>query len=220
MALILNIDTSTEKASVFIAENGIPLSIRVNEIQKEHASFLHLAIKDLLEERKIQITKLNAVAVIEGPGSYTGLRVSLSAAKGICYALSLPLITVGTLPCIARASIALNPDPGALYCAMVDARRMEVFTAIYDYDLKPIEEGHALILDNNSLSEYLKRKIVFAGNGCRKFQQVYSHQDAIFITDISITNALSQMSFELFQQKKFADLAYSEPLYIKDFQSF
>ncbi|MBA2250622.1 MAG: tRNA (adenosine(37)-N6)-threonylcarbamoyltransferase complex dimerization subunit type 1 TsaB, partial [Chitinophagaceae bacterium] len=138
MALILNIDTCTENAIVSLANNDVIIGTMNNSNQKDHASFLHTAIKNLLDKSGILISQLNAIAVTAGPGSYTGIRVGMAAAKGLAYALQIPLISLNTLEVIAMCSIIQSENKDAFFCPMIDARRMEVFTAVYDQFLKEI----------------------------------------------------------------------------------
>ena len=220
MAFILNLDASAKKATVSLASDGHILGERKNDIQKDHSTFLHTAILDLMTELSISFSQLNAIAVTHGPGSYTGLRVGLSTAKGLCYASGLPLILVGSLPCIAYFAIQKINNKQAQYCAMIDARRMEVFTAMYNHQLMEKLPPQALILNKNSFSEYAGEKIIFAGEGASKFEMISELKDAEFIIETDVTQSLAQLSFRSFEKKEFVSLAYSEPLYIKEFQSF
>src|ERR1051325_9884884 len=143
MALILNIDTAIETASICLSEDKNVLKFAINENQKDHAAWLSVAIKTLMKEAGIQLNQLNTIAVTIGPGSYTGLRVGLSAAKGLCYALNIPLITIGTLEMMAMAA---KEEPVDLLCPMIDARRLEVFTAVYNKKMEEVRSPHSLIL--------------------------------------------------------------------------
>ena len=215
MALILNIDTSVDVASVCLAKNGKVLSIARNESQKDHASWLHIAIKEIFEKNNLELSSVDAIAVTGGPGSYTGLRIGMATAKGICYALNKPLISLNTLLVMANAAKDENAD---LLCPMIDARRMEVFTAIYTKELQIVKEPVAIALNENSFAEYFsKNSICFFGNGSNKFQVIEKNPQAFFRdikTDASSMISLSEISFT---EKKFADLAYAEPLYLKEF---
>jgi len=215
MSLILNIDTAVDKASVCLAKDGEMLQFAVNETQKDHASWLHTIIATILKKNKSLITDLNAVAVSIGPGSYTGLRVGLSSAKGLCYALNIPLITIGTLEMIAFAAKEEDTD---LICPMIDARRMEVFTAVYDKTLHQIRAPHAMVVDKNSFASLLlSGKILFCGNGCKKLQTIILSKNAMFSPLQGNADHLASLSFNYFLKNEFADLAYSGPLYIKEF---
>ena len=223
MSVILNIDTSIETASVSIARDGVIQSYLKNTIQKEHASFLHIAVKQLLTESSLDIKQIDAVAVTNGPGSYTGLRVGLASAKGLCYAMNKPLITIGTLNALAAAAIDTSAEPensSALFCPMIDARRMEVYTAVFDKDLVEILQPTAMILQENSFEQTLQKdRVLFFGNGSTKWKNISKSGNAGFIDDPDITSAICKLSFEKFQGNNFTDLTYSEPLYIKDFFS-
>lgn len=222
MTLILNIDTSSETASVCIAEDGIALATISNPQQKDHAAFLHNAIKDILQKNALKLNALSAIAVTNGPGSYTGLRVGMASAKGLCYALDKPLITVGSLELMAYAVITdLYPqDKHAIYCPLIDARRMEVYTALFDGNMKEVSSPKALIVDETSFAEILARnKMYFFGSGASKLQGVLSHNNAFFLTKVGLMNSMSRLSFERYRGEKFADLVDSEPLYVKEFCS-
>jgi len=219
MAIILNIDTATKTASVSLAENGEVICTQKNDIQKNHAGFLHTAIKEMMDQKKTGFNQIDAIAITSGPGSYTGLRVSFSSAKGICYASGLPFILIDSLACIACAAIKTTNNPEALYCAMIDARRMEVFTATYNHELNLMLLPEAMILNNRSFSNYANRKMVFAGDGAEKFKPVTELKKTIFLNNIDVTQALAQLSFQSFLKQEFADLAYSEPQYLKEFQA-
>jgi tRNA threonylcarbamoyladenosine biosynthesis protein TsaB len=221
VSIILNIDTSTTVASVSISNQGKILALLQNEAQNEHASFLQPAIKKLLETTQILLKNLDAIAVINGPGSYTGLRVGMASAKGICYALNKPLITIGSLPLMAKAAILdLEKEEQSLplLCPMIDARRMEVFAAIYDSTLTELFPAQAIILYYDSFVEILlHNKILFFGNGAAKFKALTNHPNALFAGNYSSFEAFSALSLGKFIEKDFTDLAYSEPLYLKEF---
>jgi tRNA threonylcarbamoyladenosine biosynthesis protein TsaB len=186
-----------------------------NEKQKEQAGWLHLTIDKMIKDAGCTMQDIKAVAVSNGPGSYTGLRIGLSAAKGLCYALQIPLITVGTLQMMVQG---IEDNEANLYCPMIDARRMEVFTAMYDGEGKEIAAPAALILDANSFAEELKEnRVLFFGNGAGKFKNICSHTNAIFKALETDASQLAKLSQEKFTAGDFADVAYSEPLYVKDF---
>ena len=236
MPLILNIDTATEHASVCISENEKLLCIEKSFEQKDHASFIQPAIKKLFENIHQQISSIDAIAVTAGPGSYTGLRVGLATAKGLCYALNKPLILLNTLEVIAQACIneqsnivatnnlqpAINNGESHttnfLFCPMIDARRMEVFTALYDSELQAIIKPAAVILEEDSFKNYLdKQRIVFSGSGSGKFKKIIRHPNAIFSEVQHSARHMITLSVEFFSHKQFADIAYSEPFYLKEF---
>ena len=223
MSVILNIDTSGAVASVSLASQGKLMGIKENEAQSEHASFLQPAIKQLLQDLGVSLETVDAVAVVNGPGSYTGLRVGLASAKGICYALDKPLITIGTLPLMAKAALGhvLTADQhNLLLCPMIDARRQEVFTAIYNTNLEVVLPAQAHILNNDSfVASLLQNRVLFFGNGAAKFESINEHANAMFAGLYNNSHALSTLSYERFAKKEFAQLAYCEPLYLKEFYS-
>lgn len=227
MALILQIDTATEAATVSIARDGKLIDFKENINQKDHAAFLQPAVKDLLSRQQIGINELNAVSVVAGPGSYTGLRVGLASAKGLCYTLDLPLIMLNTLEVMALSAIIhlmksgdIHDDSDILFCPMIDARRSEVFTAVYDPVLNVIHPPEAMVLSENSFINFLDKSIVvFSGNGATKIEKMLQHQNMRILPssiDISATSILSDAAFSV---NNFADVAYSEPYYIKSFYS-
>jgi tRNA threonylcarbamoyladenosine biosynthesis protein TsaB len=214
---ILQINTALQEASVSVSADGVLLGERINPAQQEHAGFLQPAIAELFDSLKTTLKDLDAVSVVNGPGSYTGLRVGLSAAKGICYALNLPLILVNTLEWMAKCTHNQGIE---LVCPMIDARRMEVFTALYDQSLHPVMDPQAMILDPSSFSEILSQKsIAFMGDGAKKWQGICQDPHAIFPETNLNAQSLSQLSLRDFTEKKFADLAYCEPFYTKDFHT-
>lgn len=217
MALILNIDTAIDKGSICIARDGVALDHDINSNPREQASWLHVAIEKLLHKNSILITALDAVAVSNGPGSYTGLRIGLSAAKGLCFSLKIPLIALNTLEVMANAS---NKIEGHLLCPMIDARRMEVYTALYDNSLKLITAPSAMIINSQSFHSHLESyKILFFGNGSHKVKDVITHENAFFGELNQTAREMVALSEEKFKKNDFADIAYSEPLYLKDFYS-
>ena len=215
MALILNIDTAVDVASICLAKGGNVLSIAKNESQKDHASWLHVAIKEIFEKNNLELISVDAIAVTGGPGSYTGLRIGMATAKGICFALNKPLISLNTLLVMANAAKNEGAD---LLCPMIDARRMEVFTAIYTKGLKVVKEPVAMTLNENSFAEYLSNKnICFFGNGSNKLKAIEKSPQAFFSDIKSDASSMISLSEKSFTEKTFADLAYAEPLYLKEF---
>ena len=188
-----------------------------NPLQKDSASWIQTGVRQLMEIANIQLQQLSAVSISAGPGSYTGLRVGMATAKGLCYALSIPLITISTLKMMA---VAAQNEATDLICPMIDARRMEVFTAIYDKSLGEIISPHNIILDENSFGEILKnKKILFFGNGSTKFEALIKSTNAGFKQIEANAKQLVTLSFAAYKQRLFADLAYSEPFYGKAFYS-
>lgn len=221
MCTILNINTSANIASVILSKNGKGIAEIVNPDQKEHASFLQPAIKKLSQQLKISLQEIDAVSVVNGPGSYTGLRVGLASAKGICFALNKPLITVGSLELMAHSAFAaLKAEhlPISFLCPMIDARRMEVFSALYNSSLCEIIPAHAEILSDDSfVATLLQGMVLFFGNGASKFKSLVNHPNALFAEGYDSYDALCKLSFKKFSDKEFTDLAYSEPMYGKEF---
>ncbi len=218
MAKLLNIDTATEIAIISLAENDSVIDHVTNTNQKDHASFLQPAIKILLQEADLTINNINAVAVAAGPGSYTGLRVGMASAKGLCYALSIPMITINTLEVMALSSINRIKDRSVLYCPMIDARRMEVFTAVYDDQLAEIIKPCSMILNEESFKDILqKSKIYFSGSGILKLKDILENSNAIFNDHQTTPDAMTALSYSAYIKKSFADIAYASPEYLKEF---
>ena len=215
MAIILNIDTAVDSAIVCVSENGEVLQSALNSQQKDHASWLHNAIRMVMMQSGRVLSDLDAIAVSIGPGSYTGLRVGLSAAKGLCYGLKKPLITIGTLEIMANA---VEKNIADYICPVIDARRMEIYMALYDGQLHQLMPPSAMIVESNSFMTILEKgKIMFSGNAINKLQSIIVHPNAIFNTFPVHAKHISQLSAHYFEANKFDNLAYTEPLYIKDF---
>lgn len=218
MSLILNIDTTSEQALVNIAKDGIVLFEETNDSQKDHAAFLHPSVLLLLEKARVTMNDISAVAVSHGPGSYTGIRVGMASAKGLCYATGKPLITVNQLEILAQAAIDLTTGNYGVYCPVIDARRLEVFTAVYDSDGKELVTPVALVLHHNSFHDFLAvGKVLFCGSGVSKWRQLCTDKNAVYTDFLNKGLAFAKLSFEMYQQSQFANLAYASPLYIKDF---
>ena len=222
MSLILNIDTSTELAHTSFAEDGRVLHHLLNGSQKDHASFLQSAILQLQKISGINLKDIDAVAVTAGPGSYTGLRVGMASAKGLCYALKKPLIALNTLEVLTSSAALVYRSAGEpiLFCPMIDARRMEVFTAIYDKDLNPYLSPRPLILNEMAFEKELSANmILFFGSGSVKWGSFCNHPNALFQQFFISPEGMSKLSDLFFLRKQFTDLAYSEPFYLKEFQT-
>jgi len=216
MSLILNIETSENVCSVAISKNGELIAKKENTEGMSHAKLLARFVDDILKENNIKPSGLNAVAVSKGPGSYTGLRIGVSFAKGLSYGLNIPLISVGTLEALANAA---NKKHNTLICPMIDARRMEVYTALFDNNLILIEKVSAEIIDKNYKQELLQnKKLVFCGSGSKKLNEVIDNNNAVFDFEIqpSAVNMID-ISEKKYSEKKFEDNAYFEPFYLKDF---
>lgn len=218
MALILFIDTALAEASVGLGKADSLVAVKTNTDQKKHASFVQPAIEQLVEENGSLLHAIEAVAVVNGPGSYTGLRVGLASAKGLCYALDKPLILLSTLEVMAAASIAQADTDDYLHSPLIDARRMEVFTAIYNSHLQPVMSPQPMILGEDSFIDFLyNKKIVFSGNGQAKAATVVTHSNAVFSEKNYSPADINNLAQKSFLSKKFADLAYCEPFYLKNF---
>ena len=225
MSLILNIDTATDNASICVALNGNCIGLMENAGQKDHAAWLHIAIENLIKNTGCNLHELKAIAVTAGPGSYTGLRIGMASAKGFCHALNIPLITENTLKVMAYAALrqfnnsAIQQlNPSIVLCPMLDARRMEVFTALYKTDLTEVVPPMAIVLNETSFKENLESSpIYFFGNGSNKWGSICQHANAKFINASFNASHLAELSQQKFHQSDFAELAYAEPLYLKEF---
>lgn len=229
MANVLLIETSTRVCSVGVASHGQLLSLREDfSANYSHSALLTVFIEEALKNANLTIKQLNAVAVSQGPGSYTGLRIGVSAAKGVCYALDIPLLAVDTLKAMAMQCLniktealqPLGPDSlPILLCPMIDARRMEVYHALFDFELKSVVPTQAKIIDNNSFADLLKNhRIAFFGDGAEKCQNIIQHSNAVFFNDVfpSVKGMLTE-ACEKLHRSEFVDVAYFEPFYLKDF---
>jgi tRNA threonylcarbamoyladenosine biosynthesis protein TsaB len=221
MSLILQLETATTSCSVALALNGNVIALRELNERNAHASHITLFIEQVLSESGKTMADLSAVAVSKGPGSYTGLRIGVSTAKGLCYALDIPLIAVNTLEAMASNMIKSGKfDSSILFCPMIDARRMEVYTAIFDSTGNEISAIEAKIINEDSFFDLLQEsKIVFFGDGAEKCKDVLGKSsNSIIITDfINSARDLSGLALNKFNQKGFEDIAYFEPFYLKDF---
>jgi tRNA threonylcarbamoyladenosine biosynthesis protein TsaB len=215
---ILNIETATKNCSVTLAKNGETILCKeISELGYSHAEKLHVFIEEICKESSIQLKDLHAIAVSKGPGSYTGLRIGVSAAKGLCFALDIPLISVDTLAVLASQAqlIAKEND---LIIPMIDARRMEVYSAIFNNKLEKIREIEAQIIDENSFTS-IENTVYFVGDSSEKAKAVLTKSNFIFLEEIVYPSAkdMSAISIQKFLNKDFEDVAYFEPFYLKDF---
>ncbi len=272
MSYILNIETATKVCSIAIGKDGKLIALKEADKEKSHSSVITLFIQEVLKEASIALSSLDAVAVSKGPGSYTGLRIGVSTAKGVCYSLDKPLIAISTLQAMALGAAPPGPPVGGgsqhsetpssppptppkggesqrskthynpsdksdaipkvspqrgdgrgaavLFCPMIDARRMEVYTAFYDMNNNEVRKTSADIIDENSYTDILdKNKVVFFGDGAAKCKEVLSHYtSAIFVDNVfpSARNMIP-LSEKAFNDRQFGDVAYFEPYYLKDF---
>lgn len=225
MAAILNIETATPLCSVALAIDGLLIAQRETQEEKSHAARLTVYIEEILKEQGMQIKDLHAIAVGKGPGSYTGLRIGVSTAKGLCYGAGIPLIAVGTLRIMVNRAKeicrerAIPLDENTLLCPMIDARRMEVFSCLYHVSGEEKEPISAKIIDAATYTRYLQTsKIYFFGSGMDKCREILTHPNACFLDEIyPHAAALAALSEEKYHEKKFENLAYFEPFYLKEF---
>ncbi len=218
MAYILCIETTTTNCSVSISKEGCTLVLKeLSSANYSHSEKLHLFIEDILEQAKISKKDLVAIAVSKGPGSYTGLRIGVSAAKGLCYALDIPLISVDTLYALA---LQVKSEE-TIIVPMLDARRMEVYTAVFDNEHNRLEKTSAVILNHSSFQIHLeKSKVIFIGNANEKFKTVCKHPNAVFIDDaLPSANEMCFAAYHKYKKNDFENVAYFEPYYLKDFVS-
>ena len=208
------IETSTECCSAALSEGTRIVAARINETPRQHASQLGPYIQEVLQESGLAVGDLDAVAVSEGPGSYTGLRVGVSTAKGLCFGAGKPLIGIDTLRILAEQA---EGDFDRIV-AMIDARRMEVYAAPFDRFGNKLAETKAVVLDADSFRQELEAgTVLFIGTGVEKFQAVCPHPNARFQTCYPLATAMLQPALEALQKKEFKDVAYFEPFYLKDF---
>ena len=215
MSFILNLETATKNCSVALAKDGKTIACKeIAEQNFSHAEKLHVFIEELLAENNLQFSDLNAIAVSQGPGSYTGLRIGVSSAKGLCYALNIPMIAIDTLQLLAKQ---IQIEDGIII-PMIDARRMEVFSAFYDKNHNQIRATQAEIIDETSYKE-ITEKIHLIGDGTEKFINTLTDDKFIFHSNVVFpsANEMSQLSFEKYKISDFVDVAYFEPYYLKDF---
>lgn len=220
MSLILHIDTALDSAHLVLSKDGEKIAHSLNAQQYDHAAWIQTAIKQLFVDSNQSMDHLKSVAVVAGPGSYTGLRVGMATAKGICYAMDIPLITIDTLYLMAtNAKTAITSLPAkSLLVPMIDARRMEVFTAGYDNNLNIVLPAQAMILTEASYSSLLEQgTIFFFGNGAEKWKSMCTHSNAMFIESDYQPRALVEASYSKYLRHEFTALAYAEPVYIKEF---
>lgn len=219
MSLILQIETATQVCSAALSKDGHTVAVKELQAHNIHASSLTLFIQEIMSQCNAGFKDLDAIAVSKGPGSYTGLRIGVSTAKGLCFALDKPLIAIDTLKMMAEGFVLQHPEYSGLICPMIDARRMEVFTAVYNTGLDQVEEISAKIIDESSFNTYLEKSaLVFIGDGAEKCRSAITHDNAVF--DADNYNSAANMSIlaqQSFENSAFEDLAYFEPFYLKDF---
>ncbi|WP_293301227.1 tRNA (adenosine(37)-N6)-threonylcarbamoyltransferase complex dimerization subunit type 1 TsaB [Pedobacter sp. UBA4863] len=219
MSTILQIETATPVCSVAISVNGQTIALKEEKAPNIHAASLTLFIEEVMKTAGLTYDKLDAIAVSKGPGSYTGLRIGVSTAKGLCFALDKPLIAINTLKMMANGYLLQHANFGGLVCPMIDARRMEVFTAVFDHHLGEIEHTHAKIVDDKSFVLELQGHFIsFIGDGAEKCKAVIDNPNAHFnLENFNSASCMSNLAFAAYEVKNFEDVAYFEPFYLKDF---
>lgn len=222
--LLLHIETATPVCSVALSDGNQLLDFVEIDEPNVHASKLTLLIEMLAGRNNIALSDLSAVAISMGPGSYTGLRIGVSTAKGLCYALDLPLVAVHTLDAMAKGFLSSEKpeinDAGHLLCPMIDARRMEVYSAVYDKNLRKIADIAANIIDGQSFDALInERTIVLFGSGADKFEALFSANEKVIVRTGFKNSAryMVELAFERYSSNQFEDVAYFEPFYLKDF---
>lgn len=219
MTRILAIETATKNCSVALFENDQLLDSEEQYGAYSHAENLASFAQKLLSRNNLTFSDLQAIAVSKGPGSYTGLRIGVSFAKGLCFSLQIPLISVDTLAQMASGLVQAQKDENALYCPMIDARRMEVYAALYNKDLEQVRGIEAEVIDENAYALFLgQQKVYFFGDGSAKCQEVIQHPNAHFVSfDAPSARYMGPLAWKAYHQKQFEDVAYFEPFYLKEF---
>lgn len=216
MAIILSIETATTNCSVSLSEGGETFALKEDYNNGySHAERLHVFIAEILLENTIDKSEIQAIAISEGPGSYTGLRIGVSAAKGLCFALNIPLISVSTLEALAH-QVQIE---GGFIIPMLDARRMEVYAEVFDAKYQSVRPIEAEILDESSYAEFLDKNLVyFIGNGVEKTKTLIQHQHANFVENrLPSAKEMGALAFNKYKISDTEDVAYFEPYYLKDF---
>lgn len=217
MALILNIETSTQVCSAALARDGQIIAIRESQEDKSHARLLAPFIEELFTEAEASRSELDAVAVSEGPGSYTGLRIGVSTAKGLAYGLQIPLLAVSTLQAMAMGAAQQEYREDALYIPMIDARRKEVYTALFNARNQAVEPTSALILDPSSFSSQKNEPLFIFGDGAEKARTILQDERVQYLALQASAQYMAPIAEEHFYHNKQVDVAYFEPFYLKDF---
>lgn len=224
MAIILGIETATSVCSIALSRDGKLIAIRESEGAKEHSAMLTGFIAELVAEAGITYSQIDAIAVSMGPGSYTGLRIGVSSAKGLCYALDKPFIAVDTLKALAWQAQQLckhqkRDIENSLFCPMLDARRMEVFTALFDHKLQVVEAVNALVVTGEDFAAFDNKEIIYFGDGASKCISLFeAKKNYHFLGAMALSGeAICMLAETEFENRNFADVAYCEPFYLKDF---
>ncbi|MBO0342621.1 tRNA (adenosine(37)-N6)-threonylcarbamoyltransferase complex dimerization subunit type 1 TsaB [Flagellimonas profundi] len=217
MAIILNLETATTNCSVSISNDDKVVVLQENNAANySHSEQLHVFIKEALKEASLSFSDLDAVAISKGPGSYTGLRIGVSAAKGLCFSLDLPLISIPTLQSMAHQ---VQLEPGEMVIPVLDARRMEVYSCVYDNNYQEIRETRAEVINEASFADYVSGKKVYVlGSGAEKCRGALQHPNFVFNDSVvPSSKQMASIAFEKFKSNQFEDVAYFEPYYLKDF---
>jgi tRNA threonylcarbamoyladenosine biosynthesis protein TsaB len=218
MSLILHIDTALDNGGVCLSIDRQVIAMASHSVAQQHASFLQTAISEIFEQARYKLNQIDAVAVSNGPGSYTGLRVGLASAKGLCFAMDKPLILLSTLEIMTYGMLKELGNTYDYYCPMIDARREEVFTAMFNNQLVEIEPPHAAILSPSFMSDFLARgQVLFFGSGAKKWKAMDSSQDIHASLRQHTINDMVPLAFRDWQEGRFHSVAYSEPFYTKAF---
>ena len=220
MPCLLHIETSVKICSVALSKSGELIWNKISPDGFSHSSCLGVYVKEAMDELKAKNWRLDAVSVSEGPGSYTGLRIGVSEAKGLCYGLNIPLIALSSLRILTESAFKTNPIVD-FYCPLIDARRMEVYSAIYDASGNQLRDIQAEIIDENSFSDFLsKGKVAFFGDGSDKCRDIIQSDNAVFISGVfPEASSMISLAEKAYAEKNFSDVAYFEPFYLKDFQA-
>lgn len=218
MALILSLETATSVCSVALHERGRLIALMELHQDNVHSQKLMLLVEDIFDKAGLKPSDLSAVSVSSGPGSYTGLRIGVSIAKGLAFAHDIPLIGIGTLEALAYQAICFLGE-GEHLVPMMDARRMEVYMSVFNADFIQVEPVQPRVIEANPFIEYLNQgKVFFLGDGVDKLKDVLSHQNAVFLKNLNSATSVGELAYQKFENKDFVDLAYFEPNYLKDFR--
>jgi tRNA threonylcarbamoyladenosine biosynthesis protein TsaB len=222
MAIILSLETATSVCSVALSKGEAVLALRESPGSNEHSALLTVFIEEIMQLASVSLKEIDAIAVSMGPGSYTGLRIGVSTAKGLCYAIDKPMIAVSTLKALSKKAIMDLPkeiEKATLLCPMIDARRMEVYMALYDPALMEIKSPDALVLDENTFADFSGQQIALFGTGADKCMEMYANNRNVFFPGSiqASASAIAGLAFDKFLASDFVDVAYFEPYYLKDF---
>lgn len=221
MAYILSLETATKVCSVALHHEGKLIAFREIFVPNSHSECINVFIEEVLADAKVALKELQAICISSGPGSYTGLRIGTSTAKGLCYALQIPLLSIHTLQGLALQYDAFQVDPATILCPMIDARRMEVYCALYSAKGEELVAPQAKIIDEHSFLETLKdHKVLYYGDGAMKCATTITHENAMFMEGVVTTaKSMGQLAYSKFVKEEYEDVAYFEPFYLKEFHT-